>query len=101
MTINLEATTKIETTVEELRFSILAQAIRDLSSTDRKKVEKSIDWIISKDFDLICKELDLGSESLRESMLEILCMTKIEMKKACEDTISTLRASLWQKKTRL
>ena len=87
--------------MRELNFSILAQAIRDLTSVNRTTVTKAIDWFISKDFSVFCKNMGLNSHSLRESMRRILEMTDSEIKKVAEDTISSLRASLWQKKTRL
>jgi len=79
----------------------LAQAIRDLTSVNRTTVIKAIDWFISKDFSVFCKNMGLDSSSLRESMMKILETTDSEIKKIAEDTISSLRASLWQKKTRL
>tara|TARA_R100001594_G_scaffold148495_1_gene203836 strand:- start:173 stop:307 length:135 start_codon:yes stop_codon:yes gene_type:complete len=44
--------------------------------------------------------MNLDADSLREAMMKIV-ETETETKKVTEDTISSLRASLWQKKTRL
>jgi hypothetical protein len=44
--------------------------------------------------------MDLESSALQEAMMKIV-ETETETKKVTEDTISSLRASLWQKKTRL
>ena len=46
------------------------------------------------------KSMNLDADSLREAMMKIV-ETETETKKVTEDTISSLRASLWQKKTRL
>jgi|TARA_Y100001951_G_scaffold67929_1_gene54871 hypothetical protein len=45
--------------------------------------------------------MNLDADSLREAMMKILEGTDTERKQVTEDTISSLRASLWQKKTRL
>jgi len=59
-----------------------------------------VDWFASEDFTAYCKSMNLDADSLREAMMKIV-ETETETKKVTEDTISSLRASLWQKKTRL
>ena len=79
----------------------MAQAIRDLSSVDDSLVQYSAEWIISIDFNEFCERMELDVNNLRKSLMLILKSNKSEIKQVTEDTISSLRASLWQKKTRL
>lgn len=79
----------------------MAQAIRDLSSVDDSLVQNSTEWIISIDFNEFCERMELDVNNLRKSLMLILKSNKSEIKQVTEDTISSLRASLWQKKTRL
>jgi len=83
---------------EELQFAILAQAIRDCASVDRMTQVKSIEWFISDEFKLFCEELKLDTHTLRESMMSVMATPSAMLKDNAEDTISSLRASLWQKK---
>lgn len=72
-----------------------------MASVNRWTVTKAIDWFISEDFIVFCKNMDLDAYSLQEAMMKILEGIDKERKQVTEDTISSLRASLWQKKTRL
>tara|TARA_R100000935_G_scaffold58894_1_gene99209 strand:+ start:15425 stop:15679 length:255 start_codon:yes stop_codon:yes gene_type:complete len=82
-----------------LQFAVLSQAIRDCASVNRTTQVEAIEWFISDDFNSFCKELDLDTYSLRESMMSVMATPKAMLKNNAEDTISSLRALLWQKKT--
>jgi len=84
--------------IQELKFSVLAQAIRDCASVNRTTQIKAIGFFISDDFRKLCEGLDLDTYTMRESMMSILSTPRAMLKKVTEDTISSLRASLWQKK---
>jgi hydrogenase maturation factor len=76
----------------------LAQAIRDCSSVNRHTQVQAIEFFISDDFKALCESLGLDTYTMRESMMSILATPRAMLKKVAEDTISSLRASLWQKK---
>lgn len=82
-----------------MQFAILVQAIRDCASKNRDTQIKAIEWFISDEFKLFCEDLDLDTYSLRESMMSILSTPSATLKENAEDTISSLRASVWQRKT--
>lgn len=85
---------------EELQIAVLSQAIRDCASVDYDKQSKAIEWFISEDFTDFCESLGLDVYTLRESMLSLVATPSAMLKRNAEDTISSLRASIWQKKTR-
>jgi|TARA_R100000995_G_scaffold74073_1_gene43005 hypothetical protein len=79
---------------------VLTQAIRDCVSVDYGTQSRAIEWFISEDFTDFCEEIGLDVYTLRESMLSLATTPSALLKKNAEDTISSLRASFWQKKTR-
>ncbi len=82
-----------------MQLAVLIQAIRDCVSVDYKTQKRAIDWFTSDDFTDFCEEIGLDVYTLRESMLSLVTTPSATLKKNAEDTISSLRASFWQKKT--
>tara|TARA_R100001460_G_scaffold70768_1_gene111473 strand:+ start:966 stop:1217 length:252 start_codon:yes stop_codon:yes gene_type:complete len=83
-----------------LQLAVLTQAIRDCASVDYDTQAKAVEWFISEDFTDFCEGLGMDVYTLRESMLSLVTTPSAMLKKNAEDTISSLRASFWQKKTR-
>ena len=80
---------------QKIYMQVIIQAIRDLASSDDKKVYKAFDWFSSVDFEEICLQANLNPQHLRESLLKLI--NSKDRKKISEDIISAINGMAWQR----
>jgi|TARA_R100000152_G_C6769253_1_gene195026 hypothetical protein len=67
-----------------LSASILKQAVRDIASKDSDLSQEAIEYFNTKDFDSLCKSLDIQSDKVRESVHKLFQYPLLSRKKIAD-----------------